>query len=199
MSKRTVSGITLTLLLIAMLTLAFNIQQVKAEDDLLLEMNVNKNVVTIGEKINITLTLKNVGETNVTITYTPPLFDVYYHTPKGCFRWSDGMYFILMELQFTLKPGENYSEPLQWDLYQFVNREYHPPKPGNYYLLGICYPTGIMTSFSIAVTLIELPVGGYSLPIKGYTATKPLTLYLALVAILTASFTIAKRRKKQQN
>jgi rhodanese-related sulfurtransferase len=51
----------------------------------------------------------------------------------------------------------------------------------------------------IQVTVTTIPVGGYSIPIKGYTATKPLTLYLALVAILTASFTIAKRRKKQQN
>jgi len=43
----------------------------------------------------------------------------------------------------------------------------------------------------------EPPIGGYSLPIKGHTAEKPLTLYLAIVAILTASFTIVKRRKKQ--
>jgi len=197
--KEIVSGVMLTVLLIGMLKLASNIQQVKAEDALLLEMNANKNVITIGEKINITLTLKNVGETNVTITYTPPLFDVYYCTPKGCFRWSDGMYFIQVVLQFTLKPGENYSDTLQWDLYQFVNGEHHPPKPRTYYLLGICYPAGIMTPSSIAVTLIELPVGGYSLPIKAYTAEKPLILYLALIAILAASFTMIKRRKKQQS
>jgi hypothetical protein len=42
-------------------------------------------------------------------------------------------------------------------------------------------------------------VGGYSFPIKGYTTEKPLTLYLAIVAILTVSFTIVKRRKKQQS
>jgi len=40
----------------------------------------------------------------------------------------------------------------------------------------------------------EPPVGGYSLPIKGYTAEKPLTLYLALIAILAASFTMIKRK-----
>ena len=45
----------------------------------------------------------------------------------------------------------------------------------------------------------EPPVGGYSFPIKGYTTTKPLTIYLAIVAILTASFAIVKRRKKQQS
>jgi len=46
---------------------------------------------------------------------------------------------------------------------------------------------------------VSIPVGGYSVPIKGYIAEKPLTLCLALIGILTASFTIAKRRKKQQN
>jgi len=51
----------------------------------------------------------------------------------------------------------------------------------------------------IQVTVISVPVGGYSFPIKDYAIEKPLTLYLALVAILTVSFTIAKRRKKQQN
>ncbi len=38
----------------------------------------------------------------------------------------------------------------------------------------------------------RIPVGGYSFPIKGYTTAKPLTLYLPLVAILTAVFTIIK-------
>jgi len=49
------------------------------------------------------------------------------------------------------------------------------------------------------VTIISVPVGGYSFPIKGYTTTEPLTLYIVLVAILTVSFTMVKRRKKQQN
>ena len=39
-----------------------------------------------------------------------------------------------------------------------------------------------------------IPVGGYSIPINGYTAEKPLTLYLALTAILAASFTMIRRK-----
>jgi hypothetical protein len=39
-----------------------------------------------------------------------------------------------------------------------------------------------------------IPVGGYSFPIDAYTIEKPLPLYLALVAILTAVFTITKRK-----
>ena len=194
MLKRTVYGTLLTLLLFGMSTLALNTLRVKAEDNLVLEMNANKNIVTIGEKINITLTLKNVGETNVTITYGPPLFDVYYCTPEGCFRWSDGMLFIQMVLNLTLEPGETYSDTLQWNLYQYVNREYRPPKPGTYHLFGICCPTGTVTLRSIAVTLIEPPVGGYTFPIKGYKTATPLTLYLTLMGILLVSFTIVKRK-----
>lgn len=38
------------------------------------------------------------------------------------------------------------------------------------------------------------PVGGYSLLIEGPPTTKPLTPYLALIAILTISFTAIKRK-----
>jgi len=44
---------------------------------------------------------------------------------------------------------------------------------------------------------IEPPIGGYSFPIKEYT-TKPFTLYLAIVAILTASFTMIKRKTRRR-
>jgi hypothetical protein len=55
------------------------------------------------------------------------------------------------------------------------------------------------TTRCVAISQTSAPIGGYSYPITGYTTTKPLTLYLTLIGILTASFTIAKRRKKQQN
>jgi len=73
---------------------------------------------------------------------------------------------------------------------------------GIYYVTLTVYAPGATPetdSTTKKVTITAIPVGGYSIPIKGYTTDKPLTLYLTLVAILTASFTIAKRRKKQQN
>jgi len=44
------------------------------------------------------------------------------------------------------------------------------------------------------VTVVFTPFGGYSFPIKEYTVEKPSTLYLALMAILTVSFTMIKRK-----
>jgi hypothetical protein len=78
---------------------------------------------------------------------------------------------------------------------------FSPTASGIYYVyLKVTDAKGNTTQSDTAhITVSAVPVGGYSLPIKAYTTTKPLTLYLALIAILTASFTIAKRRKKQQN
>ena len=73
---------------------------------------------------------------------------------------------------------------------------------GNYCVTLTVYAPGATPetdSTTHKVTVISAPVGGYSIPIKDYTTTKPLTLYLALIGILTASFTMAKRRKKQQS
>jgi len=73
---------------------------------------------------------------------------------------------------------------------------------GTYYVTLTVYAPGATPetdSTTKKVTITAIPVGGYSFPIKGYTTEKPLTLYLALIGILTVSFTIAKRRKKQQN
>lgn len=120
-----------------------------------LEMTVSKTTIIIGEEIDITLTLRNVGTNAVTIEYGPPLFDVCYCTPHGCFRWSDGKYFILVVLSLTLEPDEEYSETLQWNLYQFIDGVFYAPEPGTYYLWGICSPAGITTSSLMPVTLVE--------------------------------------------
>lgn len=68
---------------------------------------------------------------------------------------------------------------------------------GIYYVALTVYAPGAAPetdTISRKVTIISVPVGGYSLPIKGYAAEKPLTPYLALVAILTVVFTTIKRK-----
>ena len=68
--------------------------------------------------------------------------------------------------------------------------------PGAYYVTLTVYASGATpdTDSTIHEVIIEPPVGGYSLPIKGYTTQKPLTLYPALVAILTLVFSVIKRK-----
>ena len=43
------------------------------------------------------------------------------------------------------------------------------------------------------------PVGGYSLQTEGFTVAKPLTPYLAIVAVLVAVFTVTRRKKRVQS
>ena len=46
-------------------------------------------------------------------------------------------------------------------------------------------------SFRVHITM---PIGGYSFSIEGHTTEKPLTLCLAIVTVLTAVFTVIKRK-----
>ena len=113
--------------------------------ELELKMEINKSSIVTGEDINITLSLINVGNQAVTISFTPPFFDVICHSPEGyCYKWSDDKYFIQVLLSLTLDPGENYSETLEWNLYRYENGEYYPPKPGTYQLYGLSVPAGLM-------------------------------------------------------
>jgi hypothetical protein len=128
---------------------------VRSEDGLVVEMEVDRTVISIGESVSVLLTLKNVGENNLTITFSPPLFDLYYDAPEGRFHWSDGKYFILLISSIMLEPGENCSETLQWNLYQYSKGQYVPPKPRTYNLWGKSRPIGIVTSSPTAVTMLS--------------------------------------------
>jgi len=159
LERKTVSGIMLTLLLTSMLTLVSN---VSAVDDLELEMTVSNTTITIGEEIDITLTLRNVGTYAITIAFgTSQAFDVCYCTASGCFEWSDGKWFVMLYWEITLEPGETFSRTLQWNLYQYnrTSGEFIPPEPGTYYLWGVCVgQPGAITSYLTRVRLVGQPV-----------------------------------------
>jgi hypothetical protein len=71
---------------------------------------------------------------------------------------------------------------------------------------GICYVylrvadinNSTVQSETARTAVASVPVGGYSVATKGYSTTKPLTFYLALVAILTTVFTSIKRKTKKE-
>jgi len=71
-----------------------------------------------------------------------------------------------------------------------------PPTSGIYYVyLKVTDDMGNTTQSETArITVTAIPIGGYSFPIEEYTTTKPSAFYLALIAILTTSFTIMKRK-----
>jgi len=74
--------------------------------------------------------------------------------------------------------------------------------PGIYYVTLTVYAPGATPetdSTTKKVTITAIPVGGYSFPIEGYTTSKPLTLYLTLVAIFAAVFTLIKCKTRRSS
>jgi len=72
---------------------------------------------------------------------------------------------------------------------------------GIYYVTLTVYAPGATPetdSTTHKVTVVTMPVGGYSIPIKTYTTEKLLTPYLALIAILATVFTMTKRKTRRR-
>jgi len=137
--------IAVALLLANLITLSSAVCPVEPRGGFLLEMEASATVIIIGEEIDVTLNLTNLGEYAVTFTFTPPFFDLYCCNPEGCSIWSQGQYFIQVMLDLTLDPGESYTETLRWDLYTYVDGVFYPPEPGTYDLYGVAIYAGILT------------------------------------------------------
>jgi len=57
----------------------------------------------------------------------------------------------------------------------------------------------IAQSETARITVAAVPVGGYSIPIQQPTTTKPITPYIALLTILTATLITIKRKTKRKH
>jgi hypothetical protein len=165
--RRKVLTILLSLLLIGVPTVASNIRPVEAEALLVLEMEVSNTTITIGEKINITLVLKNVGNTTYSATFSnapEPRFNSYYFTSSDIvFRYPyPPLIWIPVITDVIIEPGENITRTLEWDLYKqdFHTGLRYPPPPGNYNLYGCCDLTHpgflslLMNNLFVPVTVV---------------------------------------------
>jgi len=79
---------------------------------------------------------------------------------------------------------------------------YHSYKTaGNYYVTLTVYAPGATPetdTITYRVTVVSVPVGGYSIPMERHTTAKPLFTYIALIAILTAIFTKLRPKTKRK-
>jgi len=164
--RRVYSVILLSLLLAGLPVVAFDIHPAGAEALLVLEMEVSNTTITIGEKINITLVLKNVGNTTFTQTYShapAPEFDAYYFTASDMvFKYGPYRIWLPVIVDVIIEPGANITATLKWDLYKedFNNGLRYPPPPGTYNLYGCCDLTHpgiislLMNDLYIPVTVV---------------------------------------------
>ncbi|MBE0519946.1 PKD domain-containing protein [Candidatus Bathyarchaeota archaeon] len=76
-----------------------------------------------------------------------------------------------------------------------------PTAGGIYYVyLKVTDDNGnVVQSETARVAVSAVPVGGYSVAIKGHTIAKPLTFYLALVVILAGVFVAIRRKMLREN
>ena len=76
-----------------------------------------------------------------------------------------------------------------------------PTTSGIYYVyLKVTDAKGNTTQSETArITVATVPVGGYSYPINKYTLLTPIATHIALIAILTATFIIVKRKAKRKH
>jgi len=147
--------------------------------------------------------------TNITLT-------AYYgYPPVANFIWSPSLPTVDESVTFdasTSLSGWNGTHIMpiteyQWDFGDgnttttTTSIMYHSYKTaGNYYVTLTVYALGATpetNSTTHKVTVISRPVGGYSIPIKDATRTKPLTPYLTIGAILTVAFTITRRKTRR--
>ena len=129
----------LTLLLIGMLTLAFNIQSVKTYQKAQLLLETDKDVYILGE--NVTITLKNIGSETIQIggypawqIYTYPEEEMVY---PMIFAW----------LAWSLEPGMN--DTFIWNQY---NEFTQSPAETGMYVVRDTQGWGLSAYFEIATT-----------------------------------------------
>jgi len=170
-----------TLLILGMLTWAFNIRLVKAETYYYdFGMTVTPESPTVYDEVNVI-----VGFSLSCINYIVN-FSTLLQSGNDFFTIVD-IYIPLICLPVACDRGETY----------------HLGKlAAGSYLFNVDVQvwdneTGLLLeldSYRKSFAVTSIPVGGYSFPIKGNTTTMPSTLYLAIIAISTSVFAIIKRK-----
>jgi hypothetical protein len=176
--KQVFSGIMLVLLCVGMLALEFRIQPVGADEiHLDLTMTVEKTDYSLGEPINVTLTVTNISNQTIDFLYGASSFDFLVYNNNGfVYQWSSFRIFPMFVVNRPLGPGENITNVLTWPQTCNVTESSQgfPVAPGAYYLLGEIPSYGLQTgpievNVDQLLSLVPLKtvVGqGYDLPLK---------------------------------
>lgn len=126
-----------------------------------LEMTVENTTIEIGNWVNITFTLRNIGFETIDVWFgSSQSFDVYLCLMGfKIAAWSDGKVFLYFVWDISLEPGETCTAMLSWNFYLHdpsTGEQSIPPSPGNYSLVGLC--GGHFLDSWPAVVTSELPI-----------------------------------------
>lgn len=167
--KKTAWGITLSLLVISTIGLAFHVQPIKADREVQLSLETDKRFYVLGE--NVTITLTNIGNETVPFGGWPPW--IIYTYPE----WEPVYPAIFAFLAWDLDPGE--SETWTWN----QNNEYNGTfvDPGTYIVQEYNYNhtaffTIVETVFYVDPSTTQVSVG------NSFTINVSVTEVIDLVA-----------------
>ena len=139
-----------------------------------LTMTLQKTEYSLGEPINITLTITNIGNQTITYTYGAGQwrfdFRVYNGTNNAIYHWSDGRPFFWELEPITLNPGESLtsgSPPYIWQQTRNNGPDPSPPSlspdatqvdPGTYYIVGQTGPILAVNGKEISLLIETTPI-----------------------------------------
>jgi len=105
-----------------------------------LTFSVEKTVYTVGEPVNITLSITNISKQTVDFTHTGMDFDFFVtnDTDNVVYQWSIGRAFPLFVMIEPLQPGENVTATYTWSQTCNANPSTVGTlvSPGTYYIVG---------------------------------------------------------------
>lgn len=172
--KRLFSGIIIAMLCIGVSASAFRIQPVKADGQLELMVTVEQTDYYVGEPVNVTLTIINIGDQPVGFGYGPSQFDFLVYNDTGLVYWysRSGIALPQFIIDVTIDPGQNVTDVLTWP--QTVNATGNSVSPGSYNIYGWipshglqAGPVQVNVDLPISLAPLKTVIGqGYVLPLN---------------------------------
>ena len=114
-------------------------------------MTLKNTTFKIGEQINITFTVTNIGYQTISYALSFPEFDfiVYNSSNSQLYRWTSFKMFPMIVMEMDLLPGDNRTSILAWRQtcnQSESNNEGIQVSPGQYYIVGRYVRLGLSTS-----------------------------------------------------
>jgi hypothetical protein len=133
-----------------------------------LTLTLEKTEYTLGEPINITLTMTNISNQTTSFglgyfNYFGFDFQVYNSTNSTIYQWSNRWFNVArldVVLGETLSAGESLSENLAWPQTSCNSGDFegYPVLPGTYYIFGRFGPLYYGTNSTIETTPIQVNI-----------------------------------------
>jgi len=174
--RKFVIGVLFLLLVAGVFTSGFENRNVRADESqqLIQTLTTDKSDYYVGEPVNVTMTIANIGNQSASFLEWADTFDfLVYNASGNVYHWSNGRLFPFVMWSVTLDPGQNVTGTLTWS--QTCNfGSGGTVSPGTYYVVWegisgvpVTTPTEISIFRPVSIMAMKSIVGrGYNLPFE---------------------------------